>query len=191
MRGLVERDGKLYVRKVYRDNAGKKKQIWRKVDSKSDGKHVLREIENELARGTESFENRDTLAEYLDQWLRTSKQNVCERTYEDYVGLLKLYVRPALGTKKLANLHPLDIQELVNGMVARGLSPRTVRYTHAILQRALKRAVKWKMLVSNPASDVELPKSVRRELNVLTPEQAQEFLTAAYDGKHGVMLTSP
>ena len=151
-------------------------------------KRILREIENELERGTESFENRNTLGEYLDKWLATSKQKVRARTYEDYVGLMKLYVRPALGTKKLASLRPLDVQEFVSGMVARGLSPRTVRYTHSILLRALKRAVKWKMLVSNPAADLELPKSVRRELNVLTPEQAQAFLRAAYEGKHGVMF---
>jgi Phage integrase, N-terminal SAM-like domain len=50
---------------------------------------------------------------------RYLKQNVCERTYEDYVGLLKLYVRPTLGTKKLSNLRPLDVQEFVNGMVLR------------------------------------------------------------------------
>jgi integrase len=44
------------------------------------------------------------------------------------------------------------------------------------------------MLVSNPTADIELPKSVRRELNVLTPEQAQAFLKAAYEGNHGVMF---
>jgi len=56
MKGLIERDNKLYVRKVYRDSAGKKKQIWRKVETRSDGKTLLREIENELANGIESFE---------------------------------------------------------------------------------------------------------------------------------------
>lgn len=188
MKGLIKREGKLYVRKVYRNSLGKKKQIWRKVESASDAKRVLREIENELEQGTESFENRDSVGEYLDRWLATAKQKVSGRTYEDYVGLLKLYVRPALGTKKLANLRPLDVQEFVNNMTDRGLSPRTVRYTHSIFNRALKRAVKWKVLLSNPASDVELPKSVRRELNVLTPEQAQRFLNAAYQGKHGVMF---
>lgn len=188
MKGLVERDGRLYVRKVYVDSAGKKKQIWRKVDSRTEAKKVLREIENDLEAGTESFENRDTLNSYLDRWLGTSKQKVCGRTYEDYVGLLKLYVRPVLGSKKITSLRPLDVQEFVNGMVDKGLSPRTIRYTHAILNRALKRAVKWKMLVSNPAADVELPRSVRRELNVLTPEQAQKFLKVAYEGKHGVMF---
>jgi integrase len=186
--GFVERNGKLYVRKVYKDSNGKKKQIWRVVENKTEGKKALRKIEDDLEAGTESFENRDSLNEYLDRWLETSKQKVSPRTYEDYVGLMRLYVRPVLGSKKLSALRVLDVQDLVNGMAARELSPRTIRYTHSILQRALKRAVKWKLLINNPASDVELPKNVRREMKVLTPEEAQRFLTEAYQGKHGVMF---
>jgi integrase len=192
--GFVERDGKLYVRKVYKDSAGKKKQIWRLVPNRTEGKKTLRDIENELEGGTESFENRDTVNEFLDKWLGAAKQTVSARTYEDYVGLLRLYVRPALGSKKLSALRVLDVQDFISGMVeretkqCRKLSARTVRYTHAIFQRALKRAVKWKILPSNPASDVELPKSVRREMKVLTAEQARIFLEESHKGKHGVLF---
>lgn len=73
LKGLFERDNKLYVRKVYKNSAGKRKYIWRKVESRTDAKRVLREIENELERGTESFENRDTLNAYLDKWLLMTK----------------------------------------------------------------------------------------------------------------------
>ena len=51
----------------------KKKQIWRKVETRSEGKTLLREIENDLANGTESFENRDSLDSYLDKWLSMTK----------------------------------------------------------------------------------------------------------------------
>jgi integrase len=188
MAHYVERDGKIYARKVYKDSSGKKRQIWRRVESKSDVKRTIREIENELEGGTESFEYKDTVNEFLDKWLATAKQKVCARTYEDYVGLLRLYVRPALGKKRLSTLRPLDVQDFVNGMVDKGLSARTVRYAHAIFLRAMKRALKWKLLVQNPASDVELPKNVRREMKVLTPEEARTFLEEAYKGKHGLMF---
>jgi hypothetical protein len=76
VKGLVQREEKLYVRKVYKNSAGKRKYIWRKVESRTDAKTVLREIENELARGTESFENRDTLDSYLDEsWTIASLVN--------------------------------------------------------------------------------------------------------------------
>jgi integrase len=188
MSNCVERNRKIYARKVYRDSTGRKKQIWRAAESRSEVKRIIREIENELATGTESFENRDSLNEYLDAWLAAAKQKVSPRTYEDYVGLFRLYVRPVLGRKRLSSIRPLDVQEFVNGMVDRGLSPRTVRYTHAVLQRAFKRAIKWKLLITNPAADIELPKNVRREMTVLTPRQAAIFLRQAYKGKHGLLF---
>jgi integrase len=194
MKGYKERDGKIYARKTYRDEKGKRHEVWRVVESKSKVRSAIRQIENELEESPEAFEYRDTVNEFLDKWLAAAKQKVCARTYEDYVGLLRLYVRPALGTKKLSALRVLDVQDFINGMVerktkqGRKLSPRTVRYTHAIFQRALKRAVKWKILSSNPASDVELPKNVRREMKVLTPEETRAFLEEAYKGKHGLMF---
>ena len=94
MKGLIERDNKLYIRKIYRDSTGKKKQIWRKVETRSEGKSLLREIENDLANGTESFENRDSLDSYLDKWLSMTKGTISDRTHGDYVSLLRLYFRP-------------------------------------------------------------------------------------------------
>jgi hypothetical protein len=57
IKGLIERGNKLYVRKVYRDSAGKKKEIWRKVETQSDGKTLLRGIENEPANFSPVFTN--------------------------------------------------------------------------------------------------------------------------------------
>jgi hypothetical protein len=94
MKGLIERDGKLYVRKVYRNSSGKRKYIWRKVESRTDAKNVLRDIENELERGTESFENRDSVNGYLDKWLKMITGTISDRTHRDYESLLRLYFRP-------------------------------------------------------------------------------------------------
>jgi len=188
MKGYKERNGKIYARKTYRDEKGKRHEVWRVVESKSKVKAAIRDIENQLEESPEAFEYRDTVNEFLDKWLAAAKQNVSPRTYEDYAGLMRLYVRPVLGAKKLASVRPLDVQDWVNGMAASGKSPRTIRYAHCIFQMALKRGVRWKLLASNPASDVEVPKSVRREMKVLTADQAQAFLTEAYKGKHGLMF---
>jgi integrase len=188
MKGYKERNGKIYARRTYRDEKGKRHEVWRLVESKSKVRAAIRQIENELEESPEAFEYRDTVNEFLDKWLAAAKQKVCARTYEDYVGMLRLYVRPVLGAKKLSTVRVLDVQDLVNGMTDKGLSARTVRYAHAIFLRAMKRAVKWKLLVQNPASDVELPKNVRREMKVFTPEQARAFLEEAYKGKHGLMF---
>jgi len=64
-------------------------------------------------------------------------------------------------------------------MLGRGLSPRTVRYTHSVLRSALNQAVKWGLLYRNPADLVDLPKQQKKEIQVLTPEEAARFMEAA------------
>ena len=89
------------------------------------------------------------------------------------------YVREPLGAIKLADLRPIDIQRVYQSMQVRDLSPRVVRYTHAVLSSALKQAVKWDMLHRNPASAVDLPRMVRKEMKAMSPVEASRFLEAA------------
>ncbi|HYE64780.1 MAG TPA: site-specific integrase, partial [Pyrinomonadaceae bacterium] len=114
------------------------------------------------------------------------------------------HARPALGTRKLPDVRPLDIQALYTHMMAPklkekeeprprvtyglGLSPRSVRYTHAVLSTAFKQAVRWGMLARNPCDAVELPRMVRKEMRALSPKEAARFLEAAADDTHGVMF---
>jgi integrase len=116
------------------------------------------------------------LDEYLDWWLYAAVDNrLRPKTARDYRALLERYVRPELGQKRIDRLQPLDLQSLLLGMTARGLSPRTVRYTHAVLRSALDQARRWKLLVENPALEMPLPRAVRREFQVLSREEAQRL----------------
>ena len=189
MKRYVEKNGKIYARVTYTDSAGKERQIWRKAESKSDAKEKARKIENQLKTGgMEAFEHTGNLDQYLDKWLASYKNKVSGRTYQDALNMLRLHVRPILGKKKLSSIRPLDIQEMVNKLQEKGLSPRSARHAYSILFRALKQAVKWRLLVSNPAEAVDLPKQVRKEMKSLTPEQAQKFLEACDKAKFGLVF---
>jgi integrase len=183
----VERNGKIYARAYYRDlNSGKWKQVWRKVETKTQAREVVNQVRQQLKDGTEAFENKDTLDAYLDVWLEAHE--VSTRTIEDYASLLKHHVRPHLGKKKLGSIKPLDVQQVVNGMAAKNLSPRTIRYTITVLRNALQQAVRWGVLLKNPAEDLQLPKQMRREMKCLTPKQAKQFLRFARKDKYGVLF---
>jgi integrase len=94
-----------------------------------------------------------------------------------------------IGTKLLSKIKPLDIQAIYTMMIEKGLAPRTVRYAHAILSKALKQAVKWQILPFNPASMVDLPKNRRKEMKALSPDEAKRFLDAAKDDKWSVIFS--
>jgi len=107
------------------------------------------------------------------------------KTHRDYEALLRRYARPALGSRPVSKIEPLEIQGLYADMQERGLSARTVRFTHAVLRAALHQAVKWKLIPQNPALSVDLPKQAKGEIQVLNPQQARDFLKeAAQDPYH-------
>jgi integrase len=121
-----------------------------------------------------------TLDEYLDRWLQAAaKPRVRLRTHYEYQQLLRRYVRPALGSRKLSSITPLDIQTLYSRLLEKGLSARTVRYLHNVLSSALKQAVKWRLVTQNPAVFVDLPRQQRKEMHALDAAQAKAFLDAA------------
>ena len=156
--------------------------------NRKDAQKYLNGVLREIDLGTFIEPSTMTLDEYLDQWLVTAKMRVREETYFGYEASLRRYVRPALGSKKIGELNPLELQALYTEMLGKGLSARTVRYTHTILSSALKQAVKWGLLVRNPASLVELPRQSRKEMLCLSPEEAERFLNAAAEDRFGVLF---
>lgn len=115
--------------------------------------------------------------EYLDHWLEiAARPKLCVKSYRHYEGLLRRYVRPQLGERLLASVAPLDIQGVYQRMLERGLSVTMIRYLHAVVHSASKQGIRWRLLSNNPAEGVELPRCGRREMQVLTVDQARIFL---------------
>jgi integrase len=188
-KSYVEKRGKIYARVCYRDSQGKRRQIWRAVETKSAAKDKVLKLHEELDEfGTESFEHDLTMEKYLDRWLKSAKKKLSLRTYDDYASLLDLHVRPVLGKHRLSRLRPLDFQSFVDSMTEKDLSPRTVRYAHTVVSSAMKQAVRWKLMTHNPAQFVELPKAVKREVKALSVEQAKAFLKKAETDEFGLLF---
>ncbi len=146
---------------------------------KKDAQMYLNDKLRELDLGIFVEPAAESLNTFLDKWLETTaKHRVSERTFNDYKSLMRRYVRNELGSIKLSNLHPRDIQELYSKMQGNGLSARVVRYTHSVLSSALKQAVQWGMLFRNPAELVNLPKQAKKEMHALSVEQVGMFLSA-------------
>jgi integrase len=121
-----------------------------------------------------------SLNQYLDQWLTTAaKPRLRPKSYTDYEALLRLHIRPVLGTRPLGAIVQFDIQTIYAQMFERGLSARTIEYTNAVLQSAFRQAVRWKMLADDPCVGVDLPRMKRREMEALSVEECRRFLAVA------------
>lgn len=164
-----------------RDSKGKTRFFNETVKGRrKDAESLERKKKQELEVGVCIEHSKITLNDYLDKWLElAAKPRLRGRSYDDYGSYLNRYVRPLLGNRRLSSIAPLDIQAVYTNLANRNLTARTIRYTHAILASAFKQAVKWQILATNTAAMVELPKLVRREMSVLTPEESSRFLEAA------------
>jgi integrase len=122
--------------------------------------------------------------EYLDRWLKGSvRGNVKSITYESYERIIRVHVVPTLGRVKLNKLHPLHLQSLYRELLDSGLSTRTVQYVHVVMHRALKQAVRWGLVPRNVSEAVDPPRTHRKEMRPLSPEQARTLLEAARENR--------
>jgi integrase len=143
--------------------------------------------ERDLSRGVEGIQV--TVGEFLDHWLKTAvKAKVRGKTYSDYAAMLARYIRPTIGARPLASLSPLEIQTAYQAMIEHRLSARTVRYAHAILRAAIRQAIRWRLILSEPTQGVQLPREQRPQMSVLTTEQARLFLKVASHSRYGCLF---
>jgi len=139
--------------------------------------------------GTLIEPSKSTLNDYLDEWLETAvKSRVRPRTLQGYAEIIDRYIRKDFGYLRLSKVTPLDIQKLYTGLLARGLSPKTVRHVHGVLRSALNQAVKWRLLPLNPALAVDLPKKEKVEMSAFSVEQATKFLEHAADDRYAALF---
>jgi integrase len=144
-----------------------------------DAQAHLNKMLGERDRGRRLDSSKQTLNQYFDRWLELcAKPRLRAKCLKDYEGLLRRYVRPGLGPKTLASISAFDIQTLYGDLLVRSLSTRSIRYTHAVLRSALKQAVRWNLILSNPADAVDLPRKDQRQIGVLNVEQARRFVRA-------------
>ena len=112
-----------------------------------------------------------TVAAYLDRWMADYvRTSLAPKTVQTYREIIDNRLAPAFGAVKLTALKPHAIQAWYTGLLRDGradgepLSAKSVLRYHQMLHAALHHAVRWQLLIRNPADAVEPPRARRREL---------------------------
>lgn len=158
------------------NNLGREARYFR---TKAEAREWLQERLGLAAQGRLSQGRNLTVAEFLDYWLRTI--TVRPKTRASYESVIRCHLVPALGTLRLRDLRPADIQALYADLRRRGLAEATVHCTHRVLHRALRCAVLWQVLAVNPLDSVIAPPRGRPRVAYWTSEEVQRFLAAVAD----------
>jgi integrase len=156
---------------------------------------ALAELVVDTERGTAVDPQRQTLAEYLTEWLADVEGSLRPSTVRLYRTAVQSWIVPRIGGVRLQDLSPQHLQRLYrelseSGRVdgTGGLSPRSVRLAHQVLHSSLERAEDWRLIARSPASArLQLPRMSRPAMQTWTPEQARRFLAATADDRLAVL----
>jgi integrase len=135
-------------------------------------------------RVAEAIKNRDsgidsekmTVGSYLDRWLTAIQDTVRIGTWKQYEMIIRLHIKPPPGGVKLDKLNALQIQSFYRERLDAGVSRRRVQYVHVTPHKALKDAVKWRLVPYNVADAVTPPRHANPEITPLTAEQVKMLL---------------
>jgi len=198
MRGSIVRRGRSYalVLDLDRDpSTGRRRQKWHSgYRTKREAAAALAELVTSVNRGVYVPTSRQTVAEYVDEWLAAIAPTVRPSTHYSYTRNLRLHLLPYLGTTPLTAvdagaLNALYARLLVEGrrnQAGGGLSARSVSYVHSIAHRAFKDAVKWGRLVRNPADAADPPRATASgspDMVTWTAAELHRFLDGVRDDR--------
>jgi len=113
---------------------------------------------------------------YAMDWLEGQRDHIRPSTWAGYRANVVHHIVPSLGKAKLADLQPADVRRLHRESKARGLSPRSVRYVHMVLSRALGQALADGLVSRNVATLAKPPGAPKAEIHPFNRDEALKFL---------------
>lgn len=108
------------------------------------------------------------------EWLDRQRGHLKASTIRNYEVSWSTHVTQRWGAVPISNIHYSDVQAWVSGMSARR-GPGAVRIAYSVLARILDDAVRDRLLSSNPARGVKLPKLPPQHNTYLTAVQLQRL----------------
>jgi integrase len=197
VRGSVVKRGASYSVVVELDRdplTGRRRQKWHSgYRTKRAAERALAEMVDAVNRGGYVPKTRQTLDDFVVEWLAAIEPTVRPATHYSYTRNLRLHVQPYVGTAALVSIDAGMLNRLYASLLADGrrnqagggLSPRSVRYVHTIVHRMLKDAVRWGRLARNAADAADPPRaaSTHAQMVTWTADETGRFLTGIRDDR--------
>jgi integrase len=177
--------GALVVDPVTGKTKQRRRQKWVTFrGTKTQAEARLADLLGEANGGTFVEPSKLTLIDWLRTWLEKSVKPPMRRpsTYRVYTSIIEGHIAVAsIGSIPLPQLRSSDIERYLADLTG---AAATITVHHAILHRALKRAIKDKLLTVNPATDIERRRPTKDKGKAAREHcwsalEAQRFIEAA------------
>jgi len=152
-----------------------------------------------IQQGHLGLPTKTTLVEAGDAWLDAARAGVARTRSGDpykpsairaYEQALRCHLLPELGHRRLTSIVRNDVQDIVDGMVADGLSAATVRNAILPLRVIYRRAIARSEVLVNPTAGLALPSYRGRRERVARPAEAKALLEGLEPGDRALWATA-
>jgi integrase len=186
MRGSVRRRGATWT-VTYDEPSqdGKRKQRTKGgFSTKREASTFLTEALARLGDGSYAVPAKTTVGAFLtDEWLPAVTPTLRPLSAQKYGQAIGLYLVPQVGATRLQGLRGGHLNAMYAQLERDGLSVATRRLVHAVIRRALSDAMRWGLLVRNPAAMADPPKLPRSMATAWTASEMRGFLDHVADDR--------
>lgn len=167
------------------DGKRRYKRVVRK--SRNDAMEALRNLRRDIDAGRVATARTTTAAKWLDYWHAEvlPHRNVKPGTTLSYRNIIRLYLKPHIGAKRLDRLQPVDIRKMYTALAA-DVSPRAAQKADQVLRLALKAAVRDGIVGTNVMDRVDKPAHRAKPQTALSPQTAVRLIETAV-AEQGIM----
>lgn len=180
--GYDENGQKIRERTTYKPRANTEAKRKKEVEA------YAAKFESEVLAGTVYTDgDKIRFREFIEIWdkqylaPRVKSGDITQRHREDYIGSVKRFGITAIGHMKLNAIKAINIDMLVNDMVDKGYSPKTIRNVFNAIRAMFDYAFRKDIIRENPCARCNPLPKIRRdgEIHFFNEEQVDRFLNDA------------
>jgi integrase len=168
---VFEKDGKWHVR-LYIGG----RRLKRTVATQREALEVRDKMKSDVGQGVTP--SQITVGKALDEFMAhgCTIRGWRAATIESYESVIRLYLRPMLGTRKLGELTVPDVQRMLDGLTEAGRSPRYASHVRGVLRSALAHSERLELVGRNVAALATTPAQLKPEFTALSVAQVHRLL---------------
>lgn len=197
MATIIKRKKAYSVVYNYVDENGETKQKWETVHTHKEALRRKAEVENTQNAGTFLPPNKQTVREFLHDFVATyGERKWSISMYDGQLSLISNYINPIIGDLEVQSITPRVVDKYIQTLQKTPSAARKNRKTHAeyvtnstierifkLLRCAFKQAVRWELIGKNPFDNAILPKTVYKKRDIWDADTIRKALDQCEDSK--------
>ncbi|MGN0180824.1 MAG: tyrosine-type recombinase/integrase [Candidatus Ornithomonoglobus sp.] len=163
------------------DGEKKKKYVYGKTIKEVDDK--IAELRAASNKGIVVDDREVTAEQWAKLWLETYKRGKVEiNTYKGYEYSVNVHIIPAIGTKRLSEIHRNELQSILNKLIDNGHFA-TAKKVSLTLGQMFRTAAEEQYIFKDVSSGLKLPSAVKQEKRVLSDEEIKNLQSVELEPK--------